>query len=58
MLIGAKELQIESLTFFCDDMFEELLHMTNCIRFLEIADKHEIDNHKRNALAMNGSKIF
>lgn len=52
VLIGARKLQIDSLALLCDEMFEQLLDVTNCVRFLEIADKHEIESLKANALAI------
>lgn len=52
ILAGAKELQIESLISLCGVVLEGMLNINNCIRFLEIADKHEFDGLKKNALAM------
>ncbi|XP_055296570.1 uncharacterized protein LOC129565580 [Sitodiplosis mosellana] len=57
VLIGAKELQIDSLALLCNEMLEELLDMTNCIRFLEIANKHEIEMLKENALAIISEEL-
>lgn len=52
VLIGARELHIDSLALLCGEMLEKLLDMTNCIRFLEIAAKHDIDMLKENALSI------
>lgn len=57
VLIGAKKLKIESLSVLCDEMFGELLDLTNCIRFLEIADKYEINILKENALAIISDEL-
>lgn len=44
ILIGAKELQAESLMLVCQDMLEDLLDMNNCIRMLEIADRNDLES--------------
>lgn len=43
VLVGAKELQIESLTVVCTEMLEEALNIDNCIRILAIADTQQLD---------------
>ena len=57
VLSGAKELQIDSLALLCNEMFEQLLDVTNCVRFLEIGDKHEIGTLKENALAIISEEL-
>lgn len=57
VLIGARTLEIDSLYSLCGEMLEELLDMTNCIRLLEIADKHDIEIVKENALAIISEEL-
>lgn len=52
ILAGAKELRIESLVPVCCSMLEEMLDINNCIRLLEIADKHELEALRENAIAI------
>lgn len=52
VLSGAKTLGIESLRMFCVEMLDKTLNTENCIRFLEIADVHQLGMLRENALAM------
>lgn len=52
VLAGAKELQIDSLVLLCGDMLEDTLSINNCIQYLQIADKYDLDVLKGNALAI------
>lgn len=52
VLIGAKELEIESLMLVCSEMLEEILDMNNCIRMLELADKNGLESLRALALEL------
>lgn len=52
VLVGAMELEIDSLVSVCCQTLDEILTINNCIRLLEIADKHKLMTLKENALAV------
>lgn len=52
VLVGATLLEIESLVSACCETLYEMLTVNNCIRLLEIAEKHKLWTLKQNALAI------
>lgn len=54
---GANQLQIESLIILCCDMLEDTLDITNCIRYLDIADKQRLHGLKESALEIISEEL-
>lgn len=52
VLTGAKELIIDSLIPVCCEILEDQLDVNNCIRLLEIADKHNLVTLREKAIAI------
>lgn len=57
VLIGAIELQIDSLIVLCSQMLDDLLCINNCIRFLEIADKYNLMDLRDNSLSIVAERL-
>lgn len=57
VLLGAKELQMDSLISVCTEMLEDILNIDNCVHILEIADKQELDSIKQNAIALIAEEL-
>lgn len=57
MLIGARELLIDSLTALCNELLTTELDRNNCIQILEIADKQEMDELREKALTVISAEL-
>lgn len=57
VLAGAKVLEIDKLILLCGEMLEQMLDGTNCIRFLEIADKYGLDELAGCAMAILADEL-
>ncbi|XP_031629439.1 uncharacterized protein LOC116344811 [Contarinia nasturtii] len=57
MLIGARELAIDSLTLLCSKMLGDILDRNNCIQILEIADKQEIDTLREKSITVISAEL-
>lgn len=52
VLTGAKELQVKSLVLICSEWLKKTLHVSNCIHYLKISEKQDIESLRENALVL------